>query len=306
MEKDSKIFVAGSDAMVGNALEDALKRQGYVNVISALHEHVDLCRQIDAEAFFETAKPDYVFLTAPMAGGLAENQERLADFFYNNMVAEMNIIHSAWQKGCKQLLFVGSSSIYPKMVALPERGIETEELEKTKEANALAKFSGLKYCEFLNKQYATNYISVVPTNVYGPKDGYYMDKGRVIPSFLRKFHEAKEMQKSEVVCWGTGTPLRDFLYVDDLAEACIYLINHCSEGGTFNVGTGREISIKDLAYMIADKIGYEGNICWDETKPDGLPGLALDISKLNQLGWKASVSLEEGIQKTYADFLLQN
>lgn len=303
MEKNDKIIVTGFDAMISTAVINTLHNQGFENVIEIMQEQVDLCCQKEVELFFETEKPDYVFFTAAIAGGLAENQEHLADFFYQNMIVEMNIIHSAWMNKCKQLLFIGSSSIYPKMVLQQEQGVEGEELEKTKEANALAKFSGVKYCEFLNKQYGTNYISVIPTNVYGPKDNFYIDKGRVIPAFIGKFHEAKNNKSSEVICWGTGTALRDFLYVGDLAEACVFLMQHYPQGGTVNVGTGREVSIKDLADIIAQTVGYEGDICWDETKPDGLPRIALDISRINNLGWKAAVDLREGIKETYADFL---
>lgn len=303
MEKHDKIFVTGFDSMVSAAVVNALRREGFDNVIEAVNEQIDWCRQKDVEIFFETEKPDYVFLTATMSGGLAENQDHLADFFYQNMIVEMNVIHAAWQNGCKQLLFIGSSSIYPKMVLQQEQGIEEEELEKTKEANALAKFSGLKYCEFLNKQYGTDYISVIPTNVYGPNDNFNEEKGRVIPAFIKKFHEAKISGKQEVVCWGTGKALRDFLYVGDLAEACVFLMQHSINGGTYNVGTSKEVSIENLARSIAKVVGYNGMINWDKTKPDGLPRVALDVSKLNSLGWKSAVGLEEGIQKTYDDFL---
>lgn len=306
MEKRDKIIVTSFDAMICNAVVNVLHRQGYENVIDIKREQVDLCRQKEVELFFEKEKPDYVFLTAAIAGGLAENQERLADYFYQNMIVEMNVIHSAWSNKCKQLLFIGSSSIYPKMLQQQEQGVEGENLEKTKEANALAKFSGLKYCEFLNKQYGTNYISVIPTNVYGPKDNFYIENGRVIPAFISKFHEAKAKNSSEVTCWGTGTALRDFLYVDDLVEACIFLMQHYPQGGTIHVGTGRETSIKELAGIIAQTVGYKGDICWDETKPDGLPRIVLDISQINALGWKAMVDLEEGIQNTYKDFLGEN
>lgn len=303
MKKQDRIFVAGFDDMVSSAVVNALRKDGFVNVIEAMNQQVDWCQQKEVEIFFETEKPDYVFLTATMAGGVAENQLQLADFFYQNMVVEMNVIHSAWENGCKQLLFIGSSSIYPKMVLQQEQGIEEEELEKTKEANALAKFSGLKYCEFLNKQYGTNYISVIPTNVYGPNDNFSEEKGRVIPAFIKKFHEAKISGKQEVVCWGTGKALRDFLYVGDLAEACIFLMQHGTNGGTYNVGTRKEISIENLAYTTAEIVGYKGIISWDKTKPDGFPRVALDVSKLNNLGWKSAVALEEGIRETYDDFL---
>lgn len=303
MEKNAKIIVTSFDAMLCTAAVNVLRRQGFENVTDIKREQVDLCRQEAVELFFEKEKPDYVFLTAAIAGGLAENQEHLADYFYQNMIVEMNIIHSAWKNECKQLLFIGSSSMYPKMLQQQEQGVEGEDLEKTKEANALAKFSGLKYCEFLNKQYGTNYISVIPTNVYGPRDNFFIEKGRVIPAFITKFHEAKAKNCPEVTCWGTGAALRDFLYVEDLVEACVYLIQHRFPGGTVHVGTGRETSIRELAGIIARTVGYKGNIRWDETKPDGLPRIALDISQINALGWKAAVGLEEGIQKTYEDFL---
>lgn len=303
MEKHDKIFVTGFDSMISSAMAGVLQRQGFDNVIMASQDCLDLCRQETVEAFFKEEKPDCVFLTATMSGGLAENQEHLADFFYQNVFVEMNIIHSAWQNGCKQLLFVSSSSIYPKMILQTEQGIEEEELEWTKEANALAKFSGLKYCEFLNKQYDTKYLSVVPTNIYGPKDNYYSEKGRVIPAFIKKFHDAKVAGETKVVCWGTGTALRDFLYVDDLADACIYLMQNCPEGGTVNVGTNREVSIKELANMVASTVGYDGEICWDAAKPDGMPRIALDVSKLKGMGWESTTGLEEGIKKTYEDYL---
>lgn len=303
MEKTSKIFVAGFDEMVTATILETLGKQGYENRYSNLQGAVDLGRQKDVEDFFKAEKPDYVFFAATMAGGVAENQEQLADFFYKNMVAEMNVIHSAWQNGCKRLLFVGSSSVYPRMVLQPEEGVQVEELEKTKEANALAKFSGLKYCEFLNRQYGTNYISVVPTNVYGPNDNYHSQHGHVLPSFIRKFHDAVICQKSEVVCWGTGTPLRDFLYVEDLADACIFLMQNYEESGTINIGTGRETSIRELAELVAETVGYRGKIIWDTEQPDGMPRIALDLSKINQTGWHYSMTLEEGIKHTYNAYL---
>ena len=306
MEKHDKIIVTGFDVMIRTAVVDALRRQGFDNIIEVTQEQLNLCRQKDVELFFETQRPDYVFLTATMAGGLAENQEKLADFFYQNMIVEMNVIHSAWINECKKLLFIGSSSIYPKMVSQQEQGVEGEGLEKTKEANALAKFSGLKYCEFLNKQYGTNYISAIPTNVYGPKDNFHSEKGRVIPSFISKLHNAKINEEAKVICWGTGEALRDFLYVDDLAEACVFLMQHCPEGGVVNIGTGKEVSIRELAYIIADVIGYKGNILWDMMKPNGMPRIALNISKINDLGWKSKINLREGVQKTYDDFLKNN
>lgn len=305
MEKESKIYVAGHKGMVGSAIVRALKKQGYNNIIVRTHKELDLCRQEDVEKFFVEEKPEYVFLAAAKVGGIMANSKALADFMYDNMILEMNVIHSAWKNGCKKLQFLGSSCIYPRMAPQPitEDCLLTGALEKTNEAYALAKISGLKYCEFLNKQYRTDYISVMPTNLYGPNDNYHPEHSHVLPAFIRRFHEAKENNLPEVVCWGDGSPLREFLYVDDLADLCVFLMNNYSGNETVNAGTGKEITIKKLAELVAKVVGYTGSIIWDDTKPNGTPRKLLDISKSKALGWKYKVELEDGIKLAYNDFL---
>ncbi len=305
MEKDSKIYVAGHKGMVGSAIVRALEKNGYRNIVSRSHRELNLCRQEEVENFFEDEKPEYVFLAAAKVGGIVANSEALADFLYENMTIEMNVIHSAWENGCKKLMFLGSSCIYPKMASQPMREdcLLTGELEKTNEAYALAKISGLKYCEFLNRQYGADFISVMPTNLYGPNDNYHPTHSHVLPALIRKFHEAKVSGAKEVVCWGTGAPLREFLYVDDLADACVYLMNTYSGNETVNLGTGKELTIKELAELVAKIIGYTGKIQWDASKPDGTPRKLLNVSKLESLGWHYKTELEDGIRLAYKDFL---
>ncbi|SEA83426.1 GDP-L-fucose synthase [Oribacterium sp. KHPX15] len=305
MEKDAKIYVAGHQGMVGSAIVRELNRQGYKNIITRTHKELDLIYQEEVERFFEKEKPEYVFLAAAKVGGIAANESALADFMYENMMLEMNVIHSAWRNGCRKLEFLGSSCIYPRMAPQPmkESCLLTGELEKTNEAYALAKISGLKYCEFLNRQYGTDYISVMPTNLYGPNDNYHPKNSHVLPAMIRRFHEAKESCEASVVCWGDGSPLREFLYVDDLAELCVFLMNNYSGNETVNAGTGKEITIKDLACLVARVLGYEGEIKWDTSKPNGTPRKLLDVSKATVLGWKYKVELEEGIRLAYKDFL---
>ncbi len=305
MEKNAKIYVAGHCGMVGSAIMRELKRQGYTNLITKTHKELDLCRQDAVEKFFAEEKPEYVFLAAAKVGGIAANKEALADFMYHNITLEMNVIHSAWQNGCKRLEFLGSSCIYPRMAPQPmsENCLLSGKLEKTNEAYALAKISGLKYCEFLNKQYKTDYISVMPTNLYGPKDNYHPLHSHVLPAFIRRFHKAKEEGLEEVTCWGDGSPLREFLYVDDLANLCVFLMNHYHGNETVNAGTGKELSIKELAELVAKVVGYRGKILWDTTKPNGTPRKLLDVSKALELGWKYKTELEDGIQLVYEDFL---
>ena len=305
MEKNAKIYVAGHCGMVGSAIMRELKRQGYTNLITKTHKELDLCRQDAVEKFFAEEKPEYVFLAAAKVGGIAANKEALADFMYHNIILEMNVIHSAWQNGCKRLEFLGSSCIYPRMAPQPmsENCLLSGKLEKTNEAYALAKISGLKYCEFLNKQYKTDYISVMPTNLYGPKDNYHPLHSHVLPAFIRRFHKAKEEGLEEVTCWGDGSPLREFLYVDDLANLCVFLMNHYHGNETVNAGTGKELSIKELAELVAKVVGYRGKILWDTTKPNGTPRKLLDVSKALELGWKYKTELEDGIQLVYEDFL---
>lgn len=291
--------------MVGSAIMRELRCKGYKNLVTRTHEELDLCRQDAVEKFFETEKPEYVFLAAARVGGIAANQEALADFMYENIVLEMNVIHSAWKNGCKKLEFLGSSCIYPCMAHQPmqESCLLTGELEKTNEAYALAKISGLKYCEFLNRQYGADYISVMPTNLYGPNDNYHPTNSHVMPALIRRFHEAKISEESTVTCWGDGSPLREFLYVDDLAELCVFLMNNYSGNETVNAGTGKELTIKALTVLVAKVVGYTGEICWDVSKPNGTPRKLLDVSKAEKLGWRYKTELEEGIRLAYEDYL---
>ena len=305
MDKNARIYVAGHRGMVGSAIVRELNRQGYSNIITRTHKGLDLCRQSAVEVFFSEERPEYVFLAAAKVGGIIANQNALADFMYENMLLEMNVIHSAWKNGCKKLEFLGSSCIYPWMAPQPitEDCLLTGELEKTNEAYALAKISGLKYCEFLNRQYGTDYISVMPTNLYGPNDNYHPTDSHVLPALIRRFHEAKVNHLTEVTCWGDGSPLREFLYVDDLARLCVFLMNHYSGNETVNAGTGREHSIREVVELVAGIIGYHGVIKWDTTKPNGTPRKLLNVSKARRLGWKYETELEEGIRLTYEDFL---
>ena len=305
MEKGSKIYVAGHRGMVGSAIVRELERQGYTNIITRTHRELDLLRQEEVERFFEEERPEYVFLAAAKVGGIIANQSALADFMYENMMLEMNVIHSAWKNGCRKLEFLGSSCIYPKFAPqpMPESCLLTSALEPTNEAYALAKISGLKYCEYLNRQYGTDYISLMPTNLYGPNDNYHPEHSHVLPALIRRFHEAKEQGLDSVTCWGDGSPLREFLYVDDLANLCVFLMNHYSGNETVNAGSGKELTIKELTEKVARIVGYEGKIMWDTTRPNGTPRKLLDVSKAKALGWEAKVDLDEGIRLAYEDFL---
>ena len=305
MDKGAKIYVAGHRGMVGSAIVRELQRQGYKNIITRTHQELDLTRQFEVENFFNLEKPEYVFLAAAKVGGIIANQDALADFMWENMIMEMNVIHSAWENSCKKLEFLGSSCFYPRMATQPmkENCLLTSELEKTNEAYALAKISGLKYCEYLNRQYGTDYISVMPTNLYGPNDNYHPTHSHVLPALIRRFHEAKQDGKTEVTCWGDGSPLREFLYVDDLANLCVFLMNHYSGNETVNAGTGKELSIKELTELVAKVVGYTGKILWDTSKPNGTPRKLLDVSKAEKLGWHYKTELDEGIKLAYMDFL---
>lgn len=291
--------------MVGSAIVRELQRQGYTHILTRTHAELDLTRQTEVEAFFAQEKPEYVFLAAAKVGGIVANQSALADFMYENMMLEMNVIHAAWRNGCRKLEFLGSSCIYPRLAPQPmkEDCLLTSELEKTNEAYALAKISGLKYCEFLNRQYGTDFISVMPTNLYGPNDNYHPSHSHVLPALIRRFHEAKVAQLPFVTCWGDGSPLREFLYVDDLANLCVFLMNHYSGNETVNAGTGLELSIAELTRLVARIVGYEGEIRWDTSKPNGTPRKLLDVSKARALGWEARTPLETGIRLAYDDFL---
>ena len=305
MEKNAKIYVAGHRGMVGSAICRELERQGYTHVITRTHAQLDLCRQDAVEAFFAEEKPEYVFLAAAKVGGIQANAEAPADFMYQNMMLEMNVIHAAWRNGCRKLEFLGSSCIYPRLAPQPikEDCLMTSALEQTNEAYALAKIAGLKYCVYLNKQYGTDYISVMPTNLYGPNDNYHPEHSHVLPALIRRFHEAKETHAASVTCWGDGSPLREFLYVDDLANLCVFLMNHYSGDETVNAGTGKELSIHALAEMVAHVVGYHGEIRWDTTKPNGTPRKLLDVSKAERLGWQYQTELGDGIRLAYEDFL---
>lgn len=305
MELQAKIYVAGHRGMVGSAIVRELHRQGYTNLVTRTHAELDLCDQQAVNAFFEAERPEYVFLAAAKVGGIVANESALADFMYENMMLEMNVIHAAWKNGCRKLEFLGSSCIYPRLAPQPmkEDCLLTSALEKTNEAYALAKISGLKYCEFLNRQYGTDYISVMPTNLYGPNDNYHPTHSHVLSALIRRFHEAKVEGKSSVTCWGDGSPLREFLYVDDLANLCVFLMNHYSGNETVNAGTGKELTIKALTELVARVVGYEGEILWDLSKPNGTPRKLLDVSKAESLGWKYRTELEDGIRLAYDDFL---
>lgn len=305
MEKNAKIYVAGHRGMVGSAIVRELQRNGYTNIVTRTHKELDLCRQDAVERFFNEERPEYVFLAAAKVGGIVANNDAPADFMYENMILEMNVIHAAWQSGCKKLLFLGSSCIYPRLAPQPmkENCLLTSSLEQTNEAYALAKISGLKYCEYLNRQYGTDYISVMPTNLYGANDNYHPTHSHVLPALIRRFHEAKESNQPTVTCWGDGTPLREFLFVDDLADLCLFLMNNYSGNETVNAGTGKEITIKGLTELVAKTVGFEGEIKWDTTRPNGTPRKLLDVSKAKSLGWTYKTELEDGIRLAYDDFL---
>ncbi len=305
MEKESKIYVAGHRGMVGSAIVRELRRQGYDNIITRTHSELDLTDQQAVNGFFAAEKPEYVFLAAAKVGGIEENDKAPADFMYLNMMLEMNVIHAAWRNGCRKLQFLGSSCIYPRLAPqpMPESCLLTSSLEKTNEAYALAKISGLKYCEYLNRQYGTDFISVMPTNLYGPNDNYHPTHSHVLPALIRRFHEAKENGAESVTCWGDGSPLREFLYVDDLANLCVFLMNNYSGNETVNAGTGKELSIRELTQTVAEVVGYKGRIEWDTTRPNGTPRKLLDVSKATRLGWRYSTELREGIALAYEDFL---
>ncbi len=305
MDRNSKIYVAGHRGMVGSAIVRELQHNGYTNIVTRSHSELDLVNQQAVINFFDSERPDYVFLAAAKVGGIVANATALADFMYENMMLEMNVINAAWRTGCRKLLFLGSSCIYPRLAPqpMPESCLLTSELEKTNEAYALAKISGLKYCEYLNRQYGTDFISVMPTNLYGPNDNYHPEHSHVLPALIRRFHEAKVAGLEEVTCWGDGSALREFLYVDDLANLCVFLMNNYSGNETVNAGTGKELSIRQLTQLVAEVVGYKGKILWDKTRPNGTPRKLLDVSKATALGWTYRVELRDGIQLAYNDFL---
>ena len=305
MHQASKIYVAGHRGMVGAAIVRELRRQGYENIITRTHAELDLTRQADVEAFFAEERPEFVFLAAARVGGIEANRTAPADFMYDNMMLEMNVIHAAWRNGCRKLEFLGSSCIYPRMAPQPmkEDCLLTSSLEQTNEAYALAKISGLRYCSYLRRQYGADFISVMPTNLYGPNDNYHPTNSHVVPALIRRFHEAKEQGLEEVTCWGDGSPLREFLYVDDLANLCVFLMNNYSGEETVNAGSGKELTIGELTRLVADTVGYKGRINWDTSMPNGTPRKLLDVSKAAAMGWRYSTELPEGLRMAYADFL---
>lgn len=303
MDKQSRIYIAGHRGMVGSALMRRLKKEGFTNFILSSSEEVDLRDQHAVENFFESTQPEYVFLAAAKVGGIHANNVRRAEFIYDNLMIQNNVIHQSFKKGVKKLLFLGSSCIYPRMAPQPikEDYLLTGALEHTNEPYAIAKIAGIKMCDAYRAQYGCNFISVMPTNLYGPNDNYDLNNSHVLPALLRKIHEASVRQEEEVIVWGTGTPRREFLHVDDLADACYFLMRTYDEEGLVNIGTGEDIAIGDLARLIMDIVGYEGKLRFDHTKPDGTPRKLMDVSKLTGLGWKASIGLRQGIQSVYKD-----
>jgi GDP-L-fucose synthase len=301
MNKDSKIYVAGHRGLVGSSLVRALQAQGFTNLLLKTREELDLLDETAVSEFFRSEKPDYVFLAAAKVGGIMANSTYPADFIYENLKIELNVIHQAYKNDVKKLLFLGSSCIYPKLAPQPitEDSLLTSPLEPTNEAYAIAKIAGLKMCQFYNQQYRTNFISVMPTNLYGPNDNFDLQSSHVLPALIRKFHDAKENKSPTVEAWGSGKPMREFLHVDDLASACLFLMENYNGSEIVNIGTGTDISIKELTELVKGTVGYEGEIVWDTSKPDGTPRKLLDVSRLESLGWKASVALPEGIKDAY-------
>lgn len=301
MEKNAKIYVAGHRGLVGSAMIRVLEKQGYTNLVTRTHAELDLLRQSDVEKFFQEEQPEYVILSAAKVGGIGANANYPAEFMYQNLMIEANIIHQAYRNGVKKLLFLGSSCIYPRMASQPikESSLLTGALEPTNEAYAIAKITGIKMCQSYNKQYGTNYISVMPTNLYGINDNFDLSSSHVLPALLRKFDDAKRQQAETVTLWGTGSAVREFLYVDEMAQACIYLMNHYNGSDIVNIGTGIGITIAELAEKIKKVVGYDGKIVYDSSMPDGTPVKINDVSFLKELGWESRISIEEGLELTY-------
>lgn len=301
MEFNSKIFVAGHRGMVGSAILKDLENSGFKNIVTRTSSELNLIDQMAVADFFESEKPEYVFLAAAKVGGIVANNRDRADFLYENILIQSNVIHQSFKTGVKKLLFLGSTCIYPKLAPQPlkEEYLLTGLLEETNEPYAIAKIAGIKMCDAYRRQYGCNFISVMPTNLYGLNDNYDLENSHVLPALLRKFNEAKLNEDEEVVVWGSGTPLREFLHATDMANACVYLMQHYNSDGFVNIGTGKEISIAELALMIKDIVGFKGNVVFDVSKPDGTPRKLTDTTKLNSLGWKYSIELEEGIKEVY-------
>jgi GDP-L-fucose synthase len=305
MEKSAKIYIAGHRGMVGSAIYRKLEKEGYHNFITRISSELDLRSQQQTADFFEQEKPDYVFLAAAKVGGIVANDTYRAEFLYDNLQIQNNVIHNAYLNDVKKLMFLGSSCIYPKLAPQPlkEEYLLTGPLEPTNEPYAIAKIAGIKMCDAYRAQYGCNYISVMPTNLYGYNDNYDPQNSHVLPALIRRFHEAREQNAPSVTIWGTGSPKREFLFADDLAEACYYLMQHYNEEGLINIGTGEDISIKDLALLIKRIIGYEGEVNFDTSKPDGTPRKLMDVTKIHSKGWKHKIELEDGIKLAYNDFL---
>ena len=307
MNKNAKIYIAGHNGMVGSAIVRLLQKEGSENLLVRRSSELDLRNQEAVNTFFREEQPEYVYLAAAKVGGIHANNQFKADFIYDNLMMECNVIHAAHKNGCKKLLFLGSSCIYPKFAEQPikEESLLTGLLEPTNEPYALAKIAGLKMCDYYREQYSADFISLMPTNLYGPNDNYDLQNSHVIPAMLRKFHEAKMENKSAVELWGTGAPKREFLHVDDLAKACVYFMQTHSGQGTINIGTGEDISIRELAELIKEVVGYEGKIEWNTNYPDGTPRKLLNVDKANSLGWKAQISLEVGLREVYQNKFIQ-
>lgn len=305
MDQNGKIYVAGHTGLVGSAIVRKLESEGYHNLVTRTHAQLDLTRQKEVEDFFAEELPDYVFLAAAKVGGIHANETALADFMYINLAIETNVIQAAYKNHVKKLMFLGSGCIYPRIVPQPikESYLMTAPLEKTNEGYAIAKIAGLKMCEFYNRQYGTDYISVMPCNLYGPGDNYHPQHSHVVPALLRKFYEAKKEHQAAVTMWGTGTAMREFLHIDDVADACFFLMQNYTGDECVNIGYGKDITMKELGALIADVAGYEGEIIYDTSMPDGTPRKLLDSTKLFDMGWRPKIGLREGIEETYKDYV---
>jgi len=307
MDKNVKIYIAGHRGMVGAAIVRRLASAGYTNLVTRTHVELDLTNQAAVTQFLEYEKPDYIFLAAAKVGGIYANNTYRAEFIYQNLMMETNIVHASWQAGVSRLLFLGSSCVYPRDCPQPikEEYLLTGSLEQTNESYAIAKIAGIKLCENYNRQYGTQYISVMPTNLYGPNDNYDLNNSHVLPALISKAHEAKVRGDKELVVWGSGKPMREFLYVDDMADACVFLMERGISVGLFNIGTGEELTIRELAETVMSVIGFQGEIVFDASKPDGTPRKLLNVDRMRELGWQAKTSLRDGIANAYTDFLVK-
>ena len=305
MDKTAKIYIAGHRGMVGSAIARRLTAAGYTNLVTRARSELDLTRQIEVISFLERERPDYIFLAAARVGGIHANNTYRAEFIYQNLMMEANIVHAAWQAGVQRLLFLGSSCIYPRDCPQPmkEEYLLTGPLEQTNEPYAISKIAGIKLCESYNRQYGTQYVSAMPTNLYGPNDNYDLNNSHVLPALIRKAHEAKARGDKELVVWGSGEPRREFLYVDDMAEACVFLMESGISDGLLNIGSGEDVTIRELAETVMSVVGFKGNIVFDVNKPDGTPRKLLDVERMRALGWQAGIPLSDGIAKAYKDFL---